>query len=147
MTTTETIDQLAELARIYRSILRHEDDKLSVYLNQDLQRVESISLQESELIEAVRRIHDRIRLESTGEAPSSTLDSRDRVVLERHLFELNGTIRELQLALQRSRRFVQHSLLHSQGLLAALFNDQHRGYNGKGDLCAGQGSLRRGMRA
>jgi hypothetical protein len=147
MTTSETFDQLAQLTMLYRSLLRHEDDKLSSYLEQDFDRAESLSLEEAGLVEAVRRLHEEIRMDASGGPTSSTATGQDRDLMVRHLDELNGAIRELQLVLLRSRRFVHHSLLHGQGLLAALFNSQHRGYDGKGDLRAEKGSLRRGMRA
>ena len=147
MTTTETFDQLAQLTTLYRSLLRYEDDKLSSYLEQDFDRAESLSLEEAGLIEAVRRLHEQIKTGTSDLPISSAATGQDRDLMERHLDELNVAVRELQLVLLRSRRFVHHSLLHGQGLLAALFNNQHRGYDGKGDLCAEQGSLRPGMRA
>ena len=147
MTTNETFDQLIRLTQLYREILRTEDEKLSSYLEEDLEKVEALSLEELGLVDAVRVLHEEIRQATAGEHLADSLEGKSRPLLGRHLDELNGAIRELQLALHKSRRFVHHSLAHSQGLMAALMNDHHRGYDGNGGLRVGQGGLRRGMRA
>ncbi len=147
MTTTETFDQLIRLTHLYREILRTEDEKLSSYLDEDLDRVETLSQEEAALVEAVRTLHEEILQATGGEPLLASGEGKSRALLGHHLDELNGTIHELQLALHKSRRFVHHSLAHAQGLVAAFFDDHHRGYDGRGGIRAGQGTLRRGMRA
>lgn len=147
MTTNETFDQITRLTSLYRQLIRSEDEKITSLIGENLERVEALAVEETALLDSIRRIHSEIRAASAGQPLSALFSERDRSRLDRHLGELDGTIRELRMVLLKSRRFVHHSLVHSQGLLSVLFNHVPNGYDGKGDLRAGRGSLRRGMRA
>jgi hypothetical protein len=141
---------LSRLLDCYRRLLAEESCRVDCYLNNDLESAAALRITEDRLLEEVRSLHERIR-EVTGERSLGDWLHDGDAQLEQaqsHVVALSRVVREVQQAVDRSRRFVFNSLVFSQALLGPLLGEEGGHYNGEGFLQTGRNAVgRRGVRA
>jgi len=133
------LDLICQELDLYRLLLTEQKQKISLYLQGDLDLVKSSMERDKNLFEGVRAIHQRLKEELDGRNLSeifAELDTSESRALRTKIEELRRLTKELGRMNLQNYRYTRSSFGFTRAMLGEIFSE-NANYNQNGYLQAG----------
>jgi hypothetical protein len=133
------LDLISRELDLYRLLVAEQEQKVSLYLQGDLDLVKSSMERDKNLLEGIRAIHQSLRKELDGQTLSETLaglDTSESSILRMKIEELRRLVKELGRMNLQNYRYTRSSFGFTRAMLGEIFSE-NTNYNQNGYLQTG----------
>jgi len=133
------LDLISRELDLYRLLVAEQEQKISLYLQGDLELVKSSMERDKSLLEGIRAIHQSLSNELDGQTLSETLaglDTSESSILRMKIEELRRLVKELGRMNLQNYRYTRSSFGFTRAMLGEIFSE-NTNYNQNGYLQTG----------